>query len=72
MSTGDPELDAFLGNVPAMKTSDLLDLIMNSSALTQRLSLWSQYPNDARSIRDAAVVAIKAEIDRRLPIPGEW
>lgn len=69
MNTGDPELDAFLPRVPTLRTSDLIGFVADPRALAARLGLSSLYPSDARSVCDAALDAIKDEIDRRLPIP---
>ena len=69
MSTSDPELDALLPRISTMRTSDLIGFVADPNALVAPLGLSSLYPDDARSIRSAALVAIKNEIDRRLPIP---
>jgi hypothetical protein len=67
-----PHLDRFLTLVPTLRMSDLIACLTDQQALM----LWiGGAPGDVLTaeqkeyLRYAAVLAIKAEIDRRFPIP---
>lgn len=65
-----PRLDRFLEGLPKTRASDLVALLFDAQTLGARIGAFVDVDDaQARVLFYSALLAVKDEIDRRLPIP---